>query len=708
MKRNMNNYQCFKLISFILCLSMLFSISFPTNAQDDIPSLDAQNSQLTDTELFDSEALPNVSDNISNAVGNISLTSTSVTSYTSVYDFSELLSLPTVDGCIYSFKNIWTSRYASSTTDSTYANTHFNIFQQINNTSSAQSFRLDDAGNGYYYIIPLELNQTETRVMCAEPSIIEDIGDTKTNVTYAAYSTNSIYEFRWKIECYETKNGCSKFFIKLYEEDPDYDYLLTAYTNDDGNHNNTAIEGTSATGNIVLTKVSIFSSLGDKYLWQLESGNRQLHYGINLRTLSSHFDICMDILNTPYINCPVMNYGDTCSIGTSTNHVMTIDSTSFRVNPSLNPGYTTIMVVFRDSSGGYREIFQRGAYVYFTPGVHYISDITDNYVVTAMNSNPAQLTSYNGNEPTDDSKLFSFLYIGSGMYCLLTKTSGAYALGVSNNSLVVVGVGVLSDYSSIPTSCKWTITSTANGYRIYNYGSTNSSLTAPASITNGSLLTIASNTSQYWNIQRAYFLSGYELPYNTSYWNDPTLNYYNPDHIQYFVNCYSYAYNNQTQYRLSLVNGFYSIGAMQPGVIGGVFNRYAEEIGWYIQSKKHLLKLLGEDANATDGITFVKTTKYGICPVGTYKVALWYNTNNGDYHWYRQNSDGTWSHKPGRTPVTNLDSNGNPIIDPQYAATSYTSFIGFYYVVPYNVITPYSSVVYDAIPITSYYPDDYQ
>ena len=25
----------------------------------------------------------------------------------------------------------------------------------------------------------------------------------------------------------------------------------------------------------------------------------------------------------------------------------------------------------------------------------------------------------------------------------------------------------------------------------------------------------------------------------------------------------------------------------------------------------------------------------------------------GDYHWYKLNADGTWSHKPGNTPVTN-------------------------------------------------------
>jgi hypothetical protein len=37
------------------------------------------------------------------------------------------------------------------------------------------------------------------------------------------------------------------------------------------------------------------------------------------------------------------------------------------------------------------------------------------------------------------------------------------------------------------------------------------------------------------------------------------------------------------------------------------------------------------------------------------------------FHWYRQDSDGTWSHKIGISPATNLDSLGNPITDPRTA-----------------------------------------
>ncbi|XP_078382118.1 uncharacterized protein LOC144664781 [Oculina patagonica] len=41
-----------------------------------------------------------------------------------------------------------------------------------------------------------------------------------------------------------------------------------------------------------------------------------------------------------------------------------------------------------------------------------------------------------------------------------------------------------------------------------------------------------------------------------------------------------------------------------------------------------------------------------------------------DYHWYRLDKDGTWSHKPGQTPVTQLDYAGNTINDPRAAAVA--------------------------------------
>ena len=58
-----------------------------------------------------------------------------------------------------------------------------------------------------------------------------------------------------------------------------------------------------------------------------------------------------------------------------------------------------------------------------------------------------------------------------------------------------------------------------------------------------------------------------------------------------------------------------------------------------------------------------------------------------DYHWYRQDSDGIWSHKRGQCPVERTVYSGNLIIDPMLADRgSYTRFLGYYAASPWNGI----------------------
>lgn len=49
------------------------------------------------------------------------------------------------------------------------------------------------------------------------------------------------------------------------------------------------------------------------------------------------------------------------------------------------------------------------------------------------------------------------------------------------------------------------------------------------------------------------------------------------------------------------------------------------------------------------------------CKNKYYKMASVADEKNNYFHFYRQNIDGTWSHKPGSTPATNLDES-NKII----------------------------------------------
>ena len=50
-----------------------------------------------------------------------------------------------------------------------------------------------------------------------------------------------------------------------------------------------------------------------------------------------------------------------------------------------------------------------------------------------------------------------------------------------------------------------------------------------------------------------------------------------------------------------------------------------------------------------------------------------------DYHWYRQNPDGTWSHKTGQGTTKNTDALGETIYDPQLCNRDYTSSSGINY-----------------------------
>ena len=50
-----------------------------------------------------------------------------------------------------------------------------------------------------------------------------------------------------------------------------------------------------------------------------------------------------------------------------------------------------------------------------------------------------------------------------------------------------------------------------------------------------------------------------------------------------------------------------------------------------------------------------------------------------DYHWYRLDNNGMWSHKPGKSTARNVDNSGNPISDPKTADRGpYTVFCGYF------------------------------
>jgi hypothetical protein len=119
-------------------------------------------------------------------------------------------------------------------------------------------------------------------------------------------------------------------------------------------------------------------------------------------------------------------------------------------------------------------------------------------------------------------------------------------------------------------------------------------------------------------------------------------------------NCYSYALNRPWLHLKEGVNP----KKPQPGELSG--KPYSEF------SCKNIVNSVLNDKS-------VVPAKKGQCPKNYHKVQLVVDPRpeEGDYHWYRQDPNGKWSHKPGNGPATNLDASDKEILDPLKANRKY-------------------------------------
>ena len=187
-----------------------------------------------------------------------------------------------------------------------------------------------------------------------------------------------------------------------------------------------------------------------------------------------------------------------------------------------------------------------------------------------------------------------------------------------------------------------------------------------------------------WVIYDGIATSGYEVAYEPEKWNSNSK-------ITMNTNCYYYAINNQLNPKtMKLWNDL-----PQPGAYAGIDLRRLVYMGnppdeEYSTTGKNIVQYVTEQDYAAynqahgGGYIFRPIGRNERCPAGSYKVAL--IVGKDDYHWYRQNPDGFWSHKPGNMNVRNVDEQSNSIIDPQYAEWSedYTKFVGYFAVTPWN------------------------
>ena len=126
------------------------------------------------------------------------------------------------------------------------------------------------------------------------------------------------------------------------------------------------------------------------------------------------------------------------------------------------------------------------------------------------------------------------------------------------------------------------------------------------------------------------------------------------------LNCFAYAFDYRRLPKNCTADSC-SVPFPQPGRASG-YPKWSK-----VQGKRcpDLLGRLFGDIPGLKATTFEKK-----CPSNSSKIALVVDEDE-DYHFYRQDSNGYWSHKPGATDVTHIDATGRPIYDPQLASRLY-------------------------------------
>lgn len=191
------------------------------------------------------------------------------------------------------------------------------------------------------------------------------------------------------------------------------------------------------------------------------------------------------------------------------------------------------------------------------------------------------------------------------------------------------------------------------------------------------------------------FVSNYEVDYDPKKWQPP--------YIEGSHNCYTYFLNNQIKAVQERCHELCQKkhGNDCPKKVSQCSNLKPQPGDYYyLLSKGNLDKgankyscplmesrILGDNEN-------IKRVRFDQkCPKYHYKGAMVVDPGH-TYHFYRQNNDGTWSHKPGTLPVTAKDASEKTIYVPHLADRNYNkekkkdgiNYVDFcgYYCVPNN------------------------
>ena len=148
-------------------------------------------------------------------------------------------------------------------------------------------------------------------------------------------------------------------------------------------------------------------------------------------------------------------------------------------------------------------------------------------------------------------------------------------------------------------------------------------------------------------------LTGYEPKYNPELYNKKKGK-------KEALKCFAYAFDYQKLPK-SCTENECSEPFPQPGRASG-------HSQWSNEKGKRCPDLVGRLLGDIPTLKLSTFTKK--CPNRYSKIAVVVDEDE-DYHFYRQDSNGYWSHKPGSTDVTRLDGYGRRIYDPQLASRYY-------------------------------------
>lgn len=137
-------------------------------------------------------------------------------------------------------------------------------------------------------------------------------------------------------------------------------------------------------------------------------------------------------------------------------------------------------------------------------------------------------------------------------------------------------------------------------------------------------------------------------------------------HIRESHNCYTYFLNLKSNYAYLVCKKNFKDDNMcyrpQPGYASGFYP---------IEKKKdyncdNVMKRTLKDNKHIYKIKNIETK----CPKDYYKGAVAVAPGR-DFHYYRKNDDGKWTHKPGYKPSTHLDADNVPIKNPEKSNRNY-------------------------------------